>query len=280
VTAPPSLHGIDGADGRRRRTALVTGASSGIGRALAEGLAARGYDLALAARDRGALDRLAADLAMQHRIMTYVVDVDLASDDGVHRLLTELDSAGKQIDVLVHNAGFGIHGGFATSPLTDEHRMVALQIGAYLTLTKRLVPGMIERGFGRILTVSSVYAVAPVPGQSIYGACKAFLYSASAALRDELRGSGVTVTVLAPGSTRTEFRSRAGVKEKKPGGSGMSAEAVAEAGLRALERGCLLSVPGFANKVFVFFARRLPVAWVAPLLRRINGVRLGGSAGH
>jgi short-subunit dehydrogenase len=263
---------------RARRTALVTGASSGIGRAIAEGLAARGYDLALAARDRAALDRLAADLAMTHRIVTYVVNVDLSTEAGVERLLTELDAAGKTVDVLVHNAGFGVHGAFAGSDLASEHRMVALQLGAFLTLTKRLLPGMIERGFGRILTVSSVYAFSPVPAQSVYGGCKAFLYNASAALRDELRGTGVTVTVLAPGSTRTEFRSRAGVREKRPGGSGMPAAEVAEQGLEAMERGRLLSVPGFANKLFVFVSRRLPAAWVAPILRRINGVRLGAHA--
>ena len=150
--------------------------------------------------------------------------------------------------------------------------MVNLQIGALLQLTKELLPAMLQKQHGGILNVASVYAFSPVVFQAVYGACKSFLYSFSAALAHEVADYGVAVTVLCPGVTRTEFRSRAGVKAKKPG-AGMSAEAVADYGFNALMRGRLLAVPGMLNKLFVLAARHLPAGAITTLLRGINRIR-------
>ena len=255
------------------RTALITGASSGIGLALAHEFAAHGHDLVLVARHEERLAQLAAELTARHGCRATVLPCDLTDPVATDALLAELVRQGIQVDVLVSNAGFAIKGAFATTDLAAETAMVELQLNALLRLAKALVPGMLGRGRGGLLTVASVYSFAPVAFQAVYGACKAFLLSFSEALASEGAGRGLKVTVLCPGSTRTEFRQRAGHPEEPPGGKGMAAERVAAAGYAGLMRGQRIVVPGTANRVFVALARVVPGAAITAVLRKINRYR-------
>jgi short-subunit dehydrogenase len=246
------------------KTALVTGASSGIGRAVAQALAARGAKLVVAGRDRAALSAAFP----QATIITH----DLSVAGGAAALAAELAQRGLAIDVLVNNAGFGVHGPFDQTDLERELAMVRLQIDTALTLTKAVLPVMKARKRGWLLNVASVYSYAPVPHQAVYGACKAFLHSFSEALASEVRDDGIRVAVSAPGTTKTEFRRRAGAREK---GKGLEPSVVAEAALRALERGQLVSIPGFWHKVFVILMQHLPFGLRGLLIRTVNRIRLG-----
>lgn len=256
-----------------RPRALVTGASSGIGRALAQRLAKGGYDLVLCGRDAAQL-RAAQRACQDLGAKSDIVLADLSLPGAVARVYESLDH--RSLEVLVNNAGFTVHGDFSETDLKDEIAMIAVHVGAVLELTKLVLPGMLERGRGRILNVGSVYSFAPVPHQAVYGASKAFLLSFSDSLWAELRGSGVSVTALCPGVTRTEFRARAGVSTKRM--SGMSAEEVAECGYRGMMAGCRLVVPGLLNKLFVFVARRIPSGAIPALTGVISRFRGLGPA--
>jgi short-subunit dehydrogenase len=254
------------------QTVLITGASSGIGRALAREFARGGFHLLLVARDGTALEEVANACRQEFGVEARALACDLSQAGAASRIDRWVTEAGGQVDVLVNNAGFGIHGAFAETPLDRELELVDLQIAVTLRLTKLFLPGMLQRRSGRILNVASVYAFAPVPFQSVYGACKTFLLSFSQALASEIFGRGITITVLCPGSTRTEFRQRAGIREKNTQ-AGMSAEAVAAEGYRATLAGRSLSVPGAINRLFVFLARHLPANWLGAFVRKINRAR-------
>jgi short-subunit dehydrogenase len=174
--------------------------------------------------------------------------------------------------VLINNAGFGINGEFAQTDLDSEIDLLNVQLTAALKLTKAVLPGMVARRSGRILNVGSVYCYAPVPFQAVYSACKAFLLSFSAAIRNELAASGVTVTVFCPGITQTEFRSRAGIIEKSKT-SGMTAEAAARIGYKEAMRGKAVVIPGMTNRLFVLLARLLPSTSFTGVIRYINRKR-------
>ncbi len=257
---------MTGADSERP-WAVVTGASSGIGKALAFEFASAGYNLILTGRDPEALVAVAGDSAQRHGVSTRTETADLARDPDVDRLIRAL--GGFKIEVLVNNAGFSVHGPFARTPITSNIELVDVQIGAALKLSRALVPGMIERGRGRILNVASVYSFAPVPFQSVYAASKAFLLSFSSALDNELRPMGVTVTAFCPGVTQTRLRARAGITEKSSG-SGMRAEDAARIAVRETLKGTPVVVPGLANRIFALAARWLPVRAVPGLVREIN----------
>lgn len=253
-----------------RPKALVTGASSGIGRALALEFASKGYDIIAVSRDEKSLSTLASECRTLHHAEVKIRIKDL----GLPRSLDDLVKEVKEnpLDVLVNNAGFGVYGSFAETDLSQEIQMVQVQIHAMMILTKAALPGMLKKNSGKILNVASVYSYAPVPYQSVYGACKAFILSFSDALADEVRGSGIQITTLCPGVTQTEFRKRAGVQEQKVT-SGVSAEHVARFGYQALTRGKVVAIPGVVNKLFVHATRILPRSWVSPALRRINQYR-------
>lgn len=208
-------------------TALVTGATSGIGLATARLLAERRYDLILVARDGQALARLKAELeALGVEALTLIQD--LARPDAWQPIERALAERHLTVDLLVNNAGFGIHGSFAETDLSLELDMVHLQLDSLMGLCKAVLPGMLRRGHGVILNVGSVYSFSPVPFQAVYSACKSFMLSFSLALDNEVRDRGVTVTTLCPGVTRTAFRRRSGKPDKS---KGMSAEAVARLGV-------------------------------------------------
>lgn len=258
---------------KQRETALITGASSGIGRALAYRFARGGYNLVLVARDAERLKSIADELTAAYQVEARVLAADLRIAVDAERIIRELRQANLQVDVLVNNAGFGVHGPFLETDLAEETGMVDLQLTCMLRLTKALLPAMVERRRGGVLNIASVYAFAPVAYQSVYGGCKAFLYAFTAALACEHQGSGLKFTVVCPGSTKTEFRQRAGVKEKRPGGSGLSPETVAERAFVGFHQGKEVVTPGLLDKIFILVARHLPLPAVAPLLKRINGVR-------
>jgi short-subunit dehydrogenase len=256
---------------RPRKWAIITGASSGIGRALAFEFAAGGFNLLLTARNDGALAEVAAQCRDKHRVETEVIAADLSCPDSLHNLINVLQTGSRRYEVLVNNAGFGVHGEFASGDIEQSVRLVNVQLTAALRLTKAVLPGMIERRSGRILNVASVYSFSPVPFQSVYAACKAFLLSFSSALQNEVKDTGVSVTVFCPGITQTQFRSRAGIEERR--NSGMSAEAAARIAYVETLRGKHIVVPGLVNRLYVFVTHLLPVAMVPGIIRFINRQR-------
>jgi len=257
--------------------ALVTGASSGIGEALARELARRGYGLLLVARDQGRLELLAKAISREPGTAIKIYCKDLSDPGAAHALVATLDDAQTPVSVLVNNAGFGIHGLFAQTDLGRELALVNLQIQALLILTKACLPGMLRRRGGRILNVASVYSYAPVPMQAVYAAGKAFMLSFSESLAAELRGTGVSVTVLCPGITATAFRTRAGLPEKKTWLS-MDPRAVAAIACRGLFLNKAVVVPGWINRLYVCAARFVPRGALASLTRQVNRRRGLGAA--
>jgi hypothetical protein len=259
----------------RPTTAIVTGASSGIGRELARLLAADGHHVTLVARDRSRLEQVAAELRERHGGEAVVVVADLAEPGAPETIVRDVEGAGRDVAVLVNNAGLGSCGPFADAELGRELAIVQVNVTALVHLTGLVVPGMVRRRAGRILNVASTAAFQPGPLMATYYASKAFVLSFSEALDAELAGSGVTVTCLCPGPTRTEFQQRAGMTGI-PVASGfppmMDGATVARAGLRAMRRGARLVIPGLLNRLAVFSLRlgprRLATAAVHGLNRR------------
>jgi short-subunit dehydrogenase len=233
---------------RAGRRALVTGASAGIGEAFARALARRGYDLALVARRRGRLESLAKELAERHGVIASVVPADLAEEAELERLAAAV--AADPPDLLVNNAGFGTLGRFAELELERELEEIRLNVVALVRLTRAALPGMLARGRGGVVNVSSLAGESPGPFTATYSATKAYVTRFSEALHEEVRGSGVTVQALLPGFTKTEFQEVAGVdRASVPGFAWLSAEQVAEASLAALERSDAICIPGAGYRV-------------------------------
>lgn len=255
-----------------RRWALVTGASSGIGRALALRAASGGYNIVALARDSARLEALGALCRERHGGEVRVLALDLSLPDAVSKIETWLKRQGIVVDLLINNAGFGVHGRFCDTDITREFALLGVSVNAVVSLTKLALPAMIEKGSGAILNVGSVYCFAPVPYQAVYAASKAFLLSFSLSLAEELEGSGVTVTLLAPGITRTEFRARAGISDSGRL-AGMEPSAVADAAFTGLSSGKLLVIPGLTNKLFAALAEHAPTGWKAGLVGKINRAR-------
>ena len=255
----------------RRETALVTGASSGIGEELARLFAADGADLVLVARREERLRRLATELEGAHGTASRIEPVDLSEPAEVAALCERLEAAGVSVDVLVNNAGFGARGGVAELDPGRQLQMLRLNVEALTSLTRALLPGMLERGRGGVLNVASVAGFQPGPFMAVYYASKAYVLSFSEALAEELRGSGVTVTALAPGPTVTEFESEAGLEGRLLFRLGpMAAGPVARAGYRGLRRGRVLVVPGIGNKALAFSHRIFPRWMVRRVVRKLQ----------
>ena len=215
--------------------AVITGASSGIGLELAKLFAGNGYDLLVAADET-----LAEAASTLHELGAQVtpVQVDLAESDGVEQLAGSIASSGRPVDALCLNAGVGESGPFIETLLEDDLRLISTNITSAVHLAKRVVPGMVERGQGRILVTSSIASIAPAPNQALYGGSKSFLQSFAEALRQELKGTGVTVTSLMPGPTETNFFSRAALEHTALGSMKKDdAATVAQQGYEALMTG-------------------------------------------
>ena len=250
-------------------TALITGASSGIGLELAKLCAAGGYNLVLAARRVDRLDDLAAELGRAHRVEARALAADLSDPAAPDRIFEQL--AGTPIDALINNAGFGLRGPFAETDWAAEERLIEVNMAAPAHLTKRFLPGMLRRGSGRILNVASTAAFVPGPFMAMYYASKAFLVSFSHAVANEVKGTGVTVTVLCPGPTRTEFEQAAGVEGSRLfQGDVMSAQAVAREGYDAMMAGKPEVIAGRRNRWMIRGTRLVPRTMLANTARRLN----------
>ncbi len=254
-----------------RGTALVTGASSGIGAALATELASRGHSVTLVARREERLRSLATALTAEHPADAEVIACDLAEPSERERLVAELDQRGRSIEVLVNNAGFGSRGEFAISDTERMLRMVRVNIEAVVDLTGRLLPAMVARGRGAVINVASTAAFQPLPGSAVYAASKAFVLSFSESVRTELRGRGVTVTALCPGLVRTEFPEVAGwgdVEGRSPDLFWASPEDIAREAVDGAARGKRVVVPGVLNRAGAIAGQHSPRAVALPLIGR------------
>lgn len=253
---------------RSWRRALVTGASSGIGRAFAERLAASGTGLVLVARRVDRLETLAAELRAEHGAEVQVLVADLTDDDDLAVVETRLADETAPIDLLVNNAGFATSGKFAELPVEREVAEIRLNVMAPARLTRAALPGMIDRGHGGVVNVSSIAALQPLPHWATYGATKAYLTSFSEAVHEEVRGHGVVVLALMPGFTHTEFHEHAGVPPVGiPGPLWMQPDQVVDAALSALRHRRARRVPGVLNRLVATVSRLSPRA----LSRRVVG---------
>ncbi|MGO8997036.1 MAG: SDR family NAD(P)-dependent oxidoreductase [Polyangiaceae bacterium] len=253
----------------RRPTALVTGASGGIGADISALLAERKYDLVLVARSRDKLAEVAAKLEAAHGVRVTVLPADLGDAAAPEAIFKAVADKGLAIDVLVNNAGLGSYGPFAEIPAKTDMGLLALNVTALTHLTKLFLPGMLARKDGRIMNVGSTAGFVPGPLMAVYYASKAYVLSLSVALANEVAGSGVTVTCLCPGATRTAFDTSAGNDKTRlfKGGRVMESMAVAKAGVEAMFRGDAICVPGFMNRLMVSTAGLAPRSMLARIAR-------------
>jgi hypothetical protein len=261
-----------------RPSAVVTGASGGIGLALARIFARDGFRVVLVARNAERLRAAAAGLEAAHGVPALTVPCDLALPSEVERLADLIHTSAIEPEVLVNNAGYGGAGPFADTDLAAELGMIQLNISAVTHLTKRILPGMIARGRGRILNVASTAAFQPGPYMAVYYASKAYVLSFSQAIAEELAGSGVTVTALCPGPTHTGFAARAGLRsfEGVRRGVAMDADAVAERGYAGMMKGERVVVPGAVNKLLSQAVRVAPRRVLTLVAARLNRGRAEG----
>jgi uncharacterized protein len=260
------------------RTAVVTGASSGIGAQLARELARRGHQVTLVARSTDKLQTLADELRAAG-IRAEVIGADLADRAARAGLLDRITELGLTCDILINNAGLSTLGPVSKADPAAEINMIEVDVTAVADLCSRFLPGMVERGHGAVLNVASTAAFQPLPGQAAYGASKAFVLSYTQSLAGELRGSGVSTTVLCPGPVDTGFGATAGFSKEDadaalPSFMWETAEAVARCGIDALDRGRMVAIPGVANRVAARFAWISPRSVLVPLLaKRHPGLR-------
>jgi short-subunit dehydrogenase len=256
-------------------TALITGASGGIGEELAHLLAAARIDVVLLARSADKLSALAVDLVRAHGIQAHVIAQDLSQPSAPEAIVRDLATRGLSVDILVNNAGFGTYGLFAATSADEEARLIQVNVMALTMLTKLLLPPMLERRHGRIMNVASTAAFQPGPLMAVYYASKAYVLSFSEALSNETAGTGVTVTCLCPGPTRTGFQERAQMQESRLLSTLAVASAadVARAGFDGMMAGQAIVVPGTVNKIGVQALRVTPRAIVRRLIRSINDKR-------
>ncbi len=259
----------------RRPTALITGASGGLGEEMARQLAPRGIHLLLVARREDKLQALAAELAEKHGIQTGVMALDLADPGAAAELEREAEFRRIDIDFLINNAGYGLYGEFAHSDRTEQLDMLQLNIVTLTELTHRFLPGMLSRGRGRIMNVASTAAFLPGPLMATYYASKAFVLSFSEGLAEELRGSGVAVTALCPGPVETGFQDRASLGESvmlsgPSRFSVLSAQDVARQGLEAMMRGDAVCIPGGVNRAQLLMTKLMPRKYLPRLIHNVQ----------
>lgn len=255
----------------KTQTALITGASAGIGRELAKLFAKDGYNLVLVARTASRLNLFADELHRQFGISTKAFALDLAAVSAPQFLFDQLARENITIDVLVNNAGYGKLGAFAEVSAEESLGQIHLNMTALTHLTKLFLAPMLERKAGKILNVASTAGFQPGPLMAVYYATKAYVISFSEALANELKGSGVTATCLCPGATDTEFQKRAGAEESllfRKGGP-MTAKAVAQDGYHGLMKGKPLVISGLKNWLVAESLRISPRSWVTAISRRL-----------
>jgi short-subunit dehydrogenase len=239
-----------------KKTALITGASSGIGKEFAELLARDGYDLILVARHEDELKKVSDTLREKFSISTKIMAKDLSNSSAPDEIFDEIKKNSIEVGVLVNNAGFGSYGSFIETDLKTSLDLFLVNITALTHLTSLFVPLMVKNGGGKVLNVASVAAFPPGPYMNVYYSTKAYVLSFSVALNEELRGKNVSVTALCPGPTETNFQKRIGLKNGEMFSiKSMDAKSVAKAGYDGLKSGKTIVVPGFINKVTTFILR-------------------------
>ncbi|NOZ94705.1 MAG: SDR family oxidoreductase [Acidobacteria bacterium] len=255
----------------RRGWALITGASSGIGLELARVMAADGWSLVVTARNETRLNELASELAEVHGASVEVIPADLSDPRGPSRLVSEVEARRLIVDVLVNNAGLGSYGPLLTSDLATELCSIDVNVRALTELSKWLLPGMVERGRGRILNVASTAAFQPGPGMAVYFATKAYVLHFSEALAHELKGTGVTVTALCPGVTASGFQERAHMENVRmvKGRKLPSSAEVARYGYQAMMRGTTVAIHGLVSRILAFSVRLTPRPLATAISSRI-----------
>lgn len=256
----------------RRRTALITGASSGIGLELTKLFARDGYDLVLVARNREGLERLGDELHGKHGVDARAMPADLSSTSAVQDLVSALERDQVEVDALVNAAGFGGRGPFADEDTAEILGMLQVNVVALTLLTRAVLAGMVRRGSGKILNVASTAAFQPGPLMAVYYASKAYVLSLSEAIANEAAGTGVTVTALCPGPTATNFQARAAMTNSRLFNAGltMQPDAVARAGYVGLLQGRRVVVPGLKNRLGALAARLAPSGVTLAATRRLN----------
>jgi uncharacterized protein len=259
------------------RYALITGASSGIGLALAEALARRGRNLILVARQRDALESIACELTQRFAVEVLFSACDLSEPLQVSGLLQELEQADRQIELLINNAGIGSAGAFLQQDWSREQQLIEVNILALTRLSHAIGQRMVQQGGGQILNVASVASFQPGPWMSNYYASKAFVLSFSEGLREELKEQGVEVSVLCPGPTRSAFFRNAQMKSSRLEQSSlmMNCEEVALITVQALEKNRAIIIPGWRNKLMAYWPRFAPRALVRRLVGKVNRASSG-----
>jgi short-subunit dehydrogenase len=257
-----------------RRTCLVTGASAGIGEAFAEVFARNGFNLVITARRGDRLDAVAARLRETYGIAVDTIVDDLADNDAPARLCAAIAAKGIAINALVNNAGYGVPGVYTASPWERHAAFLQVMVVGVAELTYRLLPGMIERGYGRIINVGSLAGLVPAPaGHTLYGASKAFVIKFSEALAHEVGKHGVHVTALCPGFTYSEFHDVTGTRaqmNRLPRWMWMNAPEVAQQGFDAVMAGTPIQVTGWVNRAVALLVRWCPQAIVNQVSRRMG----------
>jgi uncharacterized protein len=260
-------------DRDRRRTVLITGASSGIGEAFAEVFAARGFDLVLTARRQDRLRAVAEQAHARHGAAVAVIGGDLSDRASPASICDELSARGLSVDALVNNAGYGVPGKYASVPWRDHEALMQVMVVGLAELTYRLVPGMVERRYGRIINVASLAGLVPAPGgHTLYAASKAFVIRFSEALANEVRPAGVHVTALCPGFTYSEFHDRTGTRasvSRMPSWMWMDAATVAAQGYEAVMAGERINIPGRVNRTIAGLVKYLPESVINAVGRKV-----------
>lgn len=254
-----------------RRTALITGASSGFGAGFAKLFARDGFDVVLVARSGAVMEELAQELEERYGITATVLPKDLSHAEASRDIVENLHQRAMRVDALVNNAGFAQYGPFVGADPLELSDMLRVNMLALSELTRAFLPGMVERSWGRILNLGSVGSFSPAPMTAAYAATKAYVLSFSLALQDELRGTGVTVTALCPGPTETGFQARAEMAGSKlvAGRRLDSVDVVVRAGYDAMRKGRPYLITGATSRAFAFGSRFLP---------RMTSARIAGKS--
>lgn len=254
------------------KTALITGASAGIGAAFAKSFAAKGANLILTARREDRLRTLATEIENTHNVRVTVVAADLEVPAAPDEIAAVLKAGGVNVDILVNNAGYGLPGYYTESDWAAHSAFLELMVAGYAHLTHLFLPGMLERKYGRIIHVASVAGLVPgSAGHTMYGGSKAFLVSFAQSLAAECDGTGVTVSAVCPGFTYSEFHDANETHplvSQLPKYMFMNAEPVVEGAITAVEKGHVIYVPGLWNKFVVWLMKALPRPWAAAAVRQ------------
>jgi len=258
----------------QEKTALITGASSGIGYELAKQCADDGYNLILVARDEKKLKASASELQMKYVVPVKTIVKDLSEPNAPTDIFNQLQKENVVVDVLINNAGFATYGAFSETELDDELNMIQVNLVSLMHLTKLFIKGMVKRKNGKIMNVASTAAFQPGPTMAVYYATKAFVLSFSEAIASELKGTGVTVTTLCPGPTESGFQKRAKLERVRLVRTKlMEAETVARLGYKALMKGKAVEITGVRNKVIAESIRFTPRKMVTSIVRSLHKQR-------